>query len=229
MAMCLPKEFTYFKLIKTPLVASHYVCTHSFMPIILYTRLSYMTVSRNGFLILFFHAHTTVFAICLIFINTFDGRCTYLGSQWAIRKSKYSLVTNMSVSSRISWTLGGGRAMARDTAPNSGGAHFRLCENVYCGLSLQTNNTTCGYNEYMLLYKPHIYIYTFSVNSQNNEWETIVFLKISWCNKKFNGFWSPRCNGNWSGLKVSQCNNLLQIYHLLLPISYSNLDKIHVS
>lgn len=67
---------------------------------------------------------------------------TYLGSQWAIRKSKYSLVTNISVSSRISCTLGGGSAIASDTAPNSGGAHFRLCENVYCGLSLQTNSTT---------------------------------------------------------------------------------------
>lgn len=48
----------------------------------------------------------------------------------------------MSVSSRISCTLGGGSAIARDTAPKSGGAHFRLCENVYCGLSLQINSTT---------------------------------------------------------------------------------------
>lgn len=53
-------------------------------------------------------------------------------------------MTNMSVSSRISWTLGGGRAIASETMPSSGGDDFLVCENVYCGLSLHTSSSTCN-------------------------------------------------------------------------------------
>ena len=49
---------------------------------------------------------------------------THLGSQWAIVKSKASRVTNMSVSSRTSWTLGGGRAIASPMKPIIGTEHF---------------------------------------------------------------------------------------------------------
>lgn len=49
---------------------------------------------------------------------------THLGSQCAIRKSKLILVTNMSASSLISCTLGGGKAIANPTMPISGGADF---------------------------------------------------------------------------------------------------------
>lgn len=66
----------------------------------------------------------------------------YLGSQWAIRKSKLIRVTNMSDSRRISWTLGGGSAMAMATIPSRGGDDLRVCEKVYCGRSLDRTSTT---------------------------------------------------------------------------------------
>lgn len=49
-----------------------------------------------------------------------------LGSQCAMRKSKLIRVTNMSDSNRISWTEGGGNAMARATIPRRAGGDFRL-------------------------------------------------------------------------------------------------------
>lgn len=48
----------------------------------------------------------------------------------------------MSVSRRISCTDGGGNAMANATMPSSGGWDFLVCENVYCGRSLHSINTT---------------------------------------------------------------------------------------
>lgn len=68
---------------------------------------------------------------------------TYFGSQWAMVKLKLIRVTNISVSSRISCTDGGGRAMANATIPSSGGFDFRVCEKVYCVLSRHNINTTC--------------------------------------------------------------------------------------
>ena len=44
----------------------------------------------------------------------------YLGSQWTMRKSNESRVTNMSGSRRTSCTVGGGKAMARAIIPSSG-------------------------------------------------------------------------------------------------------------
>lgn len=58
-------------------------------------------------------------------------------------KLKLIRVTNMSVSSRISCTDGGGRAMANATIPSSGGFAFLVCENVYCVRSRHNINTTC--------------------------------------------------------------------------------------
>lgn len=61
-------------------------------------------------------------------------------------KLKLIRVTNMSVSSRISCTDGGGKAMANATIPNTGGLAFLACENVYCGRNRHNINTTynCG-------------------------------------------------------------------------------------
>jgi len=70
-------------------------------------------------------------------------RGTHFGSQCAIRKSKLIRVTNMSVSRRISCTLGGGSAMASPTMPIKGGADFLVWLNIYCGLKRHSNNTTC--------------------------------------------------------------------------------------
>lgn len=67
----------------------------------------------------------------------------YLGSQWATRRSKFTRVTNMSHSKRISCTEGGGSAMASATMPSSGGCDLRVCEKVYCGRSLHSSSTTC--------------------------------------------------------------------------------------
>lgn len=69
-----------------------------------------------------------------------DG--TYFGSQCAIRKSKLIRVTNMSVSRRISCTLGGGSAMARPTMPIRGGAVFLVWLNMSCGLKRHSSSTT---------------------------------------------------------------------------------------
>lgn len=67
----------------------------------------------------------------------------YLGSQCAILRSKLILVTNISHSSRISWTDGGGNAIAMPTMPRSGGWDFLLWLNEYCGRSRQSISTTC--------------------------------------------------------------------------------------
>lgn len=48
----------------------------------------------------------------------------------------------MSHSKRISWTDGGGRAIASATIPRSGGCDFRVCENVYCDRRRHDINTT---------------------------------------------------------------------------------------
>lgn len=71
-----------------------------------------------------------------------DIHDAHLGSQCAIRKSKLIRVTNMSVSRRISCTLGGGSAIARPTMPINGGADFLVWLNVYCGLKRHSSNTT---------------------------------------------------------------------------------------
>lgn len=68
----------------------------------------------------------------------------YFGSQCAIRKSKLILVTNISASRRISCTLGGGKAIASPTIPINGGDNFLAWLNGYCGLSRQSNKTTCN-------------------------------------------------------------------------------------
>lgn len=67
---------------------------------------------------------------------------SYLGSQCAIRKSKLILVTNMSDSNLISWTDGGGNAMARATMPRSTVGDFRLWEKEYCGRRRHSIRTT---------------------------------------------------------------------------------------
>lgn len=72
----------------------------------------------------------------------YDLNRTHLGSQWTILKSKVTLVTNISHSSRISCTEGGGSAMASATIPKSGGGDFLECEKEYCGRNLLRTNTT---------------------------------------------------------------------------------------
>lgn len=67
---------------------------------------------------------------------------SHLGSQCAIRKSKLILVTNMSDSSLISWTDGGGNAMARATIPRSTVGDLRLWEKEYCGRRRHNIRTT---------------------------------------------------------------------------------------
>lgn len=69
---------------------------------------------------------------------------TYFGSQWAILKSKLILVTNISHSSRISWTEGGGRAIAIPTMPSSGGWDFLFWLNEYWGRRRHSMRTTCN-------------------------------------------------------------------------------------
>lgn len=68
---------------------------------------------------------------------------TYLGSQWAIVKSKLILVTNISHSSRISWIEGGGKATARPTIPSNCAWDFFDCVKLYWVLKRQRINTTC--------------------------------------------------------------------------------------
>ncbi len=66
---------------------------------------------------------------------------SYFGSQCAILKSKVSLVTNMSLSSRTSCTLGGGSAMANPMKPmtNDGFLDFEV---EWAGRSFPRINTT---------------------------------------------------------------------------------------
>lgn len=64
-------------------------------------------------------------------------------------KLKLIRVTNISVSSRISCTDGGGRAMANATIPNSGVFAFLVWEKVYCGRNRHNINTTCKFMEKM--------------------------------------------------------------------------------
>lgn len=82
-------------------------------------------------------AENSIF-MCVICVNS-----THFGSQCAIRKSKLMRVTNMSVSRRISCTLGGGSAIANPTMPNKGGADFLEWPNMNCGLKRHSNSTTC--------------------------------------------------------------------------------------
>lgn len=76
-------------------------------------------------------------------MNHANAACaTHFGSQCAIVKLKLMRVTNMSASNRISWTDGGGNAIANATIPSSVGWDFRVCGYVYCGRKRQSNNTT---------------------------------------------------------------------------------------
>lgn len=84
----------------------------------------------------------TEFSSISTFLCVTRASSTHFGSQCAIRKSKLMRVTNMSVSRRISCTLGGGSAIANPTMPIKGGADF-LWLNVNCGLKRHSNNTTC--------------------------------------------------------------------------------------
>ena len=72
---------------------------------------------------------------------------TYFGSQCAILKSKFNLVTNISDSSRTSWTEGGGNAIANATRPRRTGADFREWPKIYWGLKVPRMSTTCKENQ----------------------------------------------------------------------------------
>lgn len=69
---------------------------------------------------------------------------THFGSQCAIRKSKLIRVTNISHSSLISWTDGGGRAIAKPTMPKRGGCDFLFWLNEYWGRRRHNMSTTCN-------------------------------------------------------------------------------------
>lgn len=86
-----------------------------------------------------FSTHKDVYKDIIISSNI---NTKYLGSQCAILKSKLILVTNMSDSNLISWTEGGGNAMANATIPSNTVGDFRLWEKEYCGRNLLSIRTT---------------------------------------------------------------------------------------
>ena len=62
----------------------------------------------------------------------------------------------MSVSKRISWTLGGGRAIANPTIPMRGGDDFPALLNGYCGLSRHNRRTTWKIRKNKLFKKKYL-------------------------------------------------------------------------